>query len=557
MHLPLLTQLPALLPARRPGRVLRVAVAVASAATVALGGLAAAGAPATAATAPAAKTFTAPIEAWPTPWTSEKGCDGTVKPGPGKLSTLIAGTWGTFGGFGTDRTCHATSEDGHDDYRAVDWMATSKDATQKAAAESFITWLTSADAQGNPAAMARRLGVMYVIWNNRMWRSYPHNGNPAGSWETYLSCGGSSWATSTYDTTCHRNHVHVSLTPDGAWARTSYWATSTTLSSGPSGGSTGPQNTCTPVAGGTLCRHWGADRVETSIAASRDAFPTADSARVAVLAGSAVFADALSGTPLARAEGGPVLLNGAAGLDARVKAELERLLPPGATVYLLGGTGALSDTVRDQVRADGFTARRLAGADRYATALAVAGAVGGVDRIALATGSTFPDALAAGNAMAKDSGPDAATHGVVLLTNGGTLPAGVRTYLAAHPSAALYAIGGPAAQAAKAAGRTPTATVVGTDAYATAAEVAAAFYGSGSPQVAGLVNGDVFADAVAGGLHAALAGAPLLLTPATSLSASAQSFLAAHAASLSRLEVYGGSSVLSDAVAASAAAQMG
>lgn len=549
MHLPL----PAPAPHRRA---LRRAAAVASAAALALGGLAAAGAAATAATAPPAKTFTAPIESWPTPWTSEKGCDSTVKPGPGKLSQLIAGTWGTFGGFGTDRSCHATSEDGHDDYRAVDWMATSKDATQKAAAESFISWLTSADAQGNPAAMARRLGVMYVIWNNRMWRPYPHNGNPAGSWETYLSCGSSSWATSTYDTTCHRNHVHVSLTPDGAWARTSYWSTST-LSSGPAGTPTGPQNTCSPVTGATLCRHWGADRVETSIAASRDSFPTADSARVAVLAGSAVFADALSGTPLARAEGGPVLLNAAGALDARVKSELQRLLPPGATVYLLGGTGALSDAVRDQVRAAGFTTQRLAGADRYATALAVAGAVDGVNRIALATGTDFPDALAAGNAMAKDSGPQAATHGVVLLTNGGTLPAAVRTYVAAHPSAALYAIGAPAAQAAQAAGRKPTATVTGGDRYATSAEVAAAFYGSGSPAVAALVNGDVFADAVSGGLHAAMAGAPLLLTPPTGLPADAQAFLADHAASLSRLEVYGGPSVLPDAVAAAAAAQMG
>lgn len=545
MHLPLLSH-----PLAVPRRALRRAAVTATAAALALGGLAAAGPAATAATAPPPKTFTAPIESWPTPWTSEKGCDSTVKPGPKRLSDLIAGTWGTFGGFGTDRTCHATSEDGHDDYRAVDWMATSKNSTQKAAAESFIAWLTAKDAQGDPAAMARRLGVMYVIWNNRMWRSYAHNGNPAGSWETYLSCGSSSWATSTYDTTCHRNHVHVSLTPDGAWARTSYWTTSTTLSSGTP---TGPRNACATVTGGTLCRHWGADRIETSIAASQDAFPAADSAQVAVLAGSTAWADALSGTPLARAQGGPVLLTATGALDSRVRTELQRILAPGATVYLLGGTAALSTAVQDA----GLDPRPLAGSDRYATALLVAAQVGSVDRIGLATGTGFADALSAGNAMSKGSGPDAATHGVVLLTKGSTLPTAVRSYLAAHPTASVYAVGGQAAQAAQAAGQRTTATLVGADRYATAAKVAAAFYGGGSPAAAGLVNGTVFADAVAGGLHAARAGAPLLLTAPTGLSASAAGFLSAHAAGLSRLEVYGGPSVLPDTVAKAAAAQMG
>ena len=71
-------------------------------------------------------------------------------------------------------------------------------------------------------------------------------------------------------------------------------------------------------------------------------------------------------------------------------------MKPGATVYVLGGTGAPSDAAARQVQVLGFGVQRLAGPDRYATAVAVAGALGNPGNVFLTAGTDFADALAAG-----------------------------------------------------------------------------------------------------------------------------------------------------------------
>jgi hypothetical protein len=85
--------------------------------------------------------------------------------------------------------------------------------------QAFLTWLLATDANGNQAAMARRLGIMYIGWNNRMWRAY---GTPG--WGDLKGCSTTpALKASSYDTTCHRNHVHLSLSWDGAAGLTSFW----------------------------------------------------------------------------------------------------------------------------------------------------------------------------------------------------------------------------------------------------------------------------------------------------------------------------------------------
>ncbi|KQZ88689.1 hypothetical protein ASD62_04560 [Phycicoccus sp. Root563] len=148
-------------------------------------------------------------------------CDASTKPGSAALGALLVKTYpGTS--YGSARACAsdslATSE--HYDGRAVDWMANSRNATQKAQANAAVAWMLAKDKAGNPYAMARRLGVMYLIWNNRSWSAY----RPAEGWKEYNGCLAASKASSTYDTTCHRNHVHISLSWAGAMKRSSYWS---------------------------------------------------------------------------------------------------------------------------------------------------------------------------------------------------------------------------------------------------------------------------------------------------------------------------------------------
>ena len=70
---------------------------------------------------------------------------------------------------------------------------------------------------------------------------------------------------------------------------------------------------------------------------------------------SDLFPDALAGVPFAGASAGPLMITPPTQLDSRVAAEIQRILPVDKPVYLLGGAGALSQAVEDQVKALGYT----------------------------------------------------------------------------------------------------------------------------------------------------------------------------------------------------------
>lgn len=284
----------------------------------------------------------------------------------------------------------------------------------------------------------------------------------------------------------------------------------------------------------------GADRVGTAVAVSVAAF-AAGSAPAAVLARADQYADALAGAPLAAAKKGPLLLTGSAALAAADAVELTRAVAPGGTVYLLGGPGALSPRVAEQVAALGFTVVRLAGIDRFATATSIAGALGTTGSILLTTGLSFPDALAAGAAAAH-------TGAVVLLTAGGKPAPATQLFLAAHPTATLYAVGGPAARAY------PRAIpLVGTDRYATAVTVAKRFFpGAGG---AGLASGVSFPDALAAGPLLGANGVPLLLTGTTSLAPATSGYLTA--AKPLTVHMFGGTAALSAGLTAAVLSTLG
>ncbi|MGI9018058.1 MAG: N-acetylmuramoyl-L-alanine amidase [Euzebya sp.] len=91
----------------------------------------------------------------------------------------------------------------------------------------------------------------------------------------------------------------------------------------------------------------------------------------AVIARHDVFADALAGGPLAGTEG-PLLLTTPDDLDAAVRGELDRVLAADATVYVLGGSSAISDAVVAELTQRYGDVVRLSGANRVGVAAAVA-----------------------------------------------------------------------------------------------------------------------------------------------------------------------------------------
>jgi putative cell wall-binding protein len=284
----------------------------------------------------------------------------------------------------------------------------------------------------------------------------------------------------------------------------------------------------------------GTDRIATAVAVSQNSFPTANAGAV-VLARADDYPDALVGGPLAAAKNAPLLLTEGSTLPTETATEVKRVLPAGGTVYVLGGTAAIPTSVTSQLTSIGYTVTRYSGADRYATAVAVATALGSPTTVLLATGTNFPDALAAGPAAAH-------VHGAILLTDGPTVPAETATYLAGVHT--TYAVGGPAAAAV------PSAiAILGTDRYATAAAVATKFFPTST--VVGVATGTGFPDALAGGAQLALMGGPLLLSSAASVPAATTSYLTADHSALTKIYVYGGTSVLSANVVAELAAAFG
>ncbi|MHB8467450.1 MAG: cell wall-binding repeat-containing protein [Acidimicrobiales bacterium] len=249
---------------------------------------------------------------------------------------------------------------------------------------------------------------------------------------------------------------------------------------------------------GKISRVAGADRDTTAIMASTNAYPQAGSAQAVVLASDANFPDALTGGPLAVAKHGPLLITPADRMSPAVAGEIQRVLAPGATVYVLGGPLAITPSVDAALHNDGYAVQRLAGDDRYQTAVAIADARGDPATAIEVTGLSFADALAAAPAAT-------AINAALLLTNGAQQASATAAYLEQH-SGSRYAVGGPASAA------DPGATAIsGVDRYATALAVTKTLVNKATTLA--FATALTFPDALAGGPVAASQGGALLLVP--------------------------------------------
>ncbi len=296
---------------------------------------------------------------------------------------------------------------------------------------------------------------------------------------------------------------------------------------------------CRPTAGSPpppsplpVQRISGNDRYATAVAISQQRFPAGGAGAVVLTRGD-LFPDALVATVLAVKRDAPLLLTTGSSLLPIVEREITRVLPPGRTVYIVGGTAAVPASVATRLASLHYQVVRYGGVNRYATAVAVADAVGAPSTVFLATGTAFPDALTAGVAAAK-------VGGVVLLTDGATMSAQTKAYLASHPGR-TFAVGGPAATADRAA-----VPLLGADRYETAAVVARTLFAH--PDAVGVATGTTFADGLAGGALLGQEGGALVLSTSAALPACADSYLAAAGAGVRHVYLFGGESALGLAV---------
>jgi peptidoglycan hydrolase-like protein with peptidoglycan-binding domain len=115
----------------------------------------------------------------------------------------------TYGGrdLGITRACDIGALSEHKEGRAFDWGLSAANPAEKAIADQFLTWVLAKGPGGSWGYNARRLGVMYIIWNGKIWSGY----RSSDGWRAYT--GGES----------HSDHIHLSLSWDGAMKRTSWW----------------------------------------------------------------------------------------------------------------------------------------------------------------------------------------------------------------------------------------------------------------------------------------------------------------------------------------------
>ncbi len=140
------------------------------------------------------------------------------KPKPG---ILVLADWlvARGGGYGAiSRSCSGSGTSEHKESRAFDWLLDATDPADQALAAAMLDEVFAPDDTGQPAALARRMGIMYVIWDDTMYASYEQfRAKP------YLSSGCRSKRRCS-PTLRHRDHVHVSLTRQGAKGLTSWYA---------------------------------------------------------------------------------------------------------------------------------------------------------------------------------------------------------------------------------------------------------------------------------------------------------------------------------------------
>ena len=143
----------------------------------------------------------------------------------------------------------------------------------------------------------------------------------------------------------------------------------------------------------------GSNRYATMALASQEAYSDGSCDFLIVASGQA-FPDALSGAALAGVYECPILLTNKTKLSAETKSEILRLASSNCQVMILGGKGAVSEAVENEIKALGVRVERLSGSNREGTAMAIyqrgkdEGVFGSATRtVILATGYAYADAL--------------------------------------------------------------------------------------------------------------------------------------------------------------------
>lgn len=270
-----------------------------------------------------------------------------------------------------------------------------------------------------------------------------------------------------------------------------------------------------------------------------------------VLARGDNFADALAGVPLAYALGSPILLTpseinspATENVFKKTLAEIDRL---GAeNILILGGDVAISTKVDNQLSNEGLNTKRLEGDTRFDTAAVIAKwlveNVEGfsADKVAVANGMDFPDALSIASSAAQKGMP-------ILLTKEKILPEVTAEVLEDLGVKSSYAIGGEKVIGKAVYDQLPSAKrLAGQDRYDTNAAIVEEF--NINLDKLYIATGDKYVDALTGAVLAAKNNSSVVLVNEVKMKKEEfKSYIKSLRSSV--VTIFGGNQAISEAIA--------
>ncbi|MEQ8154588.1 MAG: cell wall-binding repeat-containing protein [Clostridiaceae bacterium] len=289
----------------------------------------------------------------------------------------------------------------------------------------------------------------------------------------------------------------------------------------------------------TPVRYGGLDRFETAVKVSQGGWSNSDNV---ILVNGLDFPDAMAGVPLAYIKNAPILLTYATTLPSSTMNEISRL---GAkNIYILGGSGVVSDTIASDLTGKGYNVFRYSGADRFETATDAATQVldsSSSKTAVIATAYNYPDALSISPYAAMNKFP-------ILYTEQSILTPTTKNFLAEKGITkviipGLYgAVSLSVENELKSMGITIQRTG-GSDRYSTSFNIANTFASSFGNDVI-IATGEDFPDALSGGALAAKKGIPILLVYNNYIIPQSEAYI--HTNETLNLYVVGGTGVISN-----------
>ena len=247
----------------------------------------------------------------------------------------------------------------------------------------------------------------------------------------------------------------------------------------------------------------GDDRYLTAVEISQKGWTQSDTV---VLARGDNFADALAGAPYAHQQDAPILLTQSDVLTAATLAEIKRL--DASKIIILGGTNAINESIENELKVKAYTIERISGDDRFGTAAAIAQKVApeGADKVVVANGMDYPDALSVASFAAQKGLP-------ILLTQAKVMPKATEDAIEALGVNEAVVLGGETVISKEVQAELPETTrLAGADRYATNIEIAKYF--DPNSKHAYVATGQTYADALTGAVLAAKNDSAVLLVHA-------------------------------------------